>query len=267
MLLYRQYARSERKTFFGLAAVLILLVLFSIWIFTVFKQSGAMVEVEKMLADLPGPMQAMFHQEFALTMIQGWLVNQFWRIEFPLIVSAFTAMGTVAILTKEADQGTLPFLLSLPISRTQVLCQRFAALLTGLAGLHVLVAVAMPLALILFGFPPEWGAVALMSLSAFMAQAAIAAILLLVTVFLDETPIATAVSLVLGLGLFLLTMLLKETGWQLALRRLSPFHYYQPGAVLQQGALPMGDTVVLVTIFVAATALALAIFNRKQVSS
>jgi ABC-2 type transport system permease protein len=175
-------------------------------------------------------------------------------------------MATVGVLTKEADQGTLSFLLALPISRSQVLFQRFGALLTGLALLHALVAVVMPLALILFGFPPEWGAVALMSLGAFLAQAAIAAILLLVTVFLDETPIATAVALVVGMGLFILTMLLKEQGWQLALRRLSPFHYYQPGAILQQGALPVGDTAILLGILVGATALALALFNRKQVS-
>lgn len=267
MILYRQYVRAERKTFFGLAIAVIAALLLSVGTFRLFEQSGTMAEIQKMLADLPGPLKSIFLQEFSFTVIDGWLINQFWRVEFPLIMAAATAIGTVAVLTKEADQGTLSFLLALPVSRTQVVLQRFGAFLTGLGLLHLIIGVAVHCAMILFDFPPHWTAYGLMALGAFLAQAAVAGLVLLVTVFLDDAPIATAVSLVLSIGLFFLTLLLKTEGWQLALRRLSPFHYYEPGAILKTGALDGTDLTILLLIFAAATVGALLAFNRKQVSS
>lgn len=266
MILYRQYARAERKSLFGLAAAMALLCLFSVWIYIIFKQSGALDQVQKMLSEMPGPVRTIFSREFPWTTLQGFQINLFWRTEFPLIVTAFTAIATVGVVTKEADQGTLPFLLTLPISRTQVLLQRFAGLLTGLALLHGVVAVMMPVALSLFGLTTDWGSNALLALDGFLVQAAIAAILLLVTTFLDEAPVATAAAMVLGLGLFVMSSLLKEQGWQLTLRRLSPFHYYRPDEVLASGALPVGKSAVLLGIFLVGTVLALWRFNRKQVS-
>lgn len=266
MTLYRQYARAERKTLLGLAVALTFFAFFSVWLFVLFQQSGLLDQIDQMLANLPGPVQAMFSKEFPFTSLQGWLVNQFWKTEFPLIVTAFTAIATVGVLTKEADQGTLSFLLALPVTRAQVLLQRFAGLLTGLGLLHGLVALMLPLALLLFGFAPDWSVTALMALDAFLVQAAVASVILLVTTFLDETPIATAASLVLGVGFFILATLLKEEGWQLALRRFSPFHYYRPAETLGTGALPGGQTAALIGIFIVATGLALWRFNRKQVS-
>lgn len=266
MILYRQYARAERKTFFGLVILLILTLFISVGTFMLFQRSGALAELEKMLHALPGPLQAIFRQEFSFTVIEGWLINQFWRIEFPLVMAAATAIGTVAVLAKEADQGTLSFLLALPVSRTQVLLQRFGALLTGLALLHAIVAVAVPTVMIAFDLQADWSAYGLMALGAFLAQAATAGIVLLVTVFLDDAPIATAVSLVLSIGLFFLTLLLKMEGWQLALRRLSPFHYYEPGAILQTGALDGANVAILLALLAVATSGALLAFNRKQVS-
>lgn len=267
MILYRQYARAERKTLLGLAVALTLLCFFSVWIYVLFGQSGALDQVQRMIADLPGPVQALFSKEFPFTTLEGFQVNLFWRTEFPLIATAFTAIATVAIVSKEADQGTLSFLLSLPVTRTQVLLQRFAALLTGVALLHALVAVMIPVALLSFGFTPNWGGAALLALDAFLMQAAVAAILLALTTLLDDSPIATTASLVLGLGLFILSSILKEEGWQLAVRRLSPFHYYRPAETMAAGALPAGQTAVLIGIFIVATGLALWSFQRKQVSS
>lgn len=266
MILFRQYARAERKTFFGLVIALIALVFLSTFTFRLFEQSGTMAEIQKMLADLPGPLKALFQEEFSFTMIEGWLVNQFWRIEFPLIMTAATATLTVSVLAKEADQGTLSFLLALPVSRRQVVLQRFGALLTGLGLLHLVTAVSVPVVMNVFGYGPHWSAYGQMALAAFFAQAAMAGIVLLVTVFLDDAPIATAVSLVLAIGLFFLTLLLKTEGWQLALRRLSPFHYYDPGAILKTGAISGGDVAILLGILVAATGAALLAFQRKQVS-
>lgn len=266
MILFRQYARAERRTLIGLAAALTFFAFFSVWIFVLFKQSGVLDQIDQMLASLPEPVQAMFSKEFPFTTLQGWLVNQFWRTEFPLILTAFTAITTVGVLTKEADQGTLSFLLALPVTRTQVLLQRFAGLLTGLGLVHGVVILMLPLALLLFGFAPDWGTTALLALDSSLVQAAVAAVILLVTTFLDETPIATAASLVLGVGFFILATLLKEEGWQLTLRRLSPFHYYRPAETLAAGALPGGETAVLIGIFIVATGLALWRFNRKQVT-
>lgn len=266
MILYRQYARAERRTFFGLAIAVLAALLLSVGTFRLFEQSGTMAEIQKMLADLPGPLKAIFLQEFSFTVIEGWLVNQFWRVEFPLIMAAATAIGTVAVLTKEADQGTLSFLLTLPISRTQVVLQRFGALLTGLGLLHLLIGLAVPVVMLTFGFEPNWAEYSLMALGALLAQAAVAGLVLLVTVFLDDAPIATAVSLVLAIGLFFLTLLLKTEGWQLILRRLSPFHYYEPGAILKTGALPGSDVAILLAILAGATTVAILAFQRKQVS-
>lgn len=266
MILYRQYVRTERKSLIGLSVAVALLCLFSVWIYILFKESGALAQIEQMLADLPGPVQAIFTAEFPFTTLEGFQINLFWRTEFPLILTGFTAIATVAVLTKEVDQGTLHFLLSLPLSRTQVLLQRFGGLLTGLALLHGLVAVVMPLSLLLFGLTPNWSTTALLALDAFLLQAAVAALLLFLTTFLDEGPLATAASLALGIGLFIMSALLKEEGWQLTLRRFSPFHYYRPDQVLATGALPAGESAMLIALFIVGTALALWRFNRKQVS-
>jgi ABC-2 type transport system permease protein len=265
-MLYLHYARSERRNILGLTFAMLFLLVVSVGTFIAFRDSGALAEFQKVIAQLPKPLQQLFAQEFSLTQVEGWLQLQFFKTEFPLILSAFTAISTVAVVTKEADQGTLSFLLTLPVPRIQVLLQRFAGLLTGLALVNAAVAVAVPVVLLGFGFQPDWGGYGLIGLNAYLTQAAVASVLLLITIFLDEAPIATAVSLVLGIGLFIMTVVLKEEGWQLTLRRLSPFHYYRPSEILKTGALDAGN-LILLGIAVAATGLATLAFRRKQVTT
>ena len=147
----------------------------------------------------------------------------------------------------EIDRGTIDVLLSLPVSRRTVyLCESTVwlasgalILASGLTG-HLLTSPSMPAAM-----RPDLSRVFLVMLNLYCVYVAVGGIAFLVSALCERRGRAIAIVFSIVLASFLLNFLAQF--WEPAnhLSFLSVMNYYQPAKILQNGQVPIGDTVTL----------------------
>ena len=101
----------------GLGALALLLIA----IYPSFAASGA--ELEEAMKNLPDAYKAFTGGVLSLTEFDGYLVSQY-LIILPLILAIFGIIEGTGALRGEEERGTMDTLLSLPISRSQVVIQK-----------------------------------------------------------------------------------------------------------------------------------------------
>ncbi len=193
----------------------------------------------------------------------GYLSAQLYAVYVPLFMLMLGIGFGARAIAGEEDQGTLVMLLGNPITRTRVLMEKAAALtclvavpLLGVAvtiltvgpafGVTVNVRGVLAVTLLAYLLAVAHGFIAMAAGSAGLRRGAAVAVAALV---------AAAGYLVNGLA-----SLVHDLAW---LRRLSPFYYYQEHDPLRGGAVA-GDAAVLAALALAALAVALPLFRRRD---
>lgn len=266
-MLFRQYWRREALGLLGWAATLFLMVLPMVALYPVFMNSDSMKEITRLMEQMPPVLRAYLGGTVNLTTVDGWVQVEIFNALIPLVVLVYTAMAAVGVLTKESDQKTMDFLLALPVRRSSLVLSRFFGLALNLALLHGVILAGTGLGVALIGYTPNWQGYAWVLLNGYLVTLALAALLLTVSVFLDDYPRALMTTIGLALALHFLPIAFEADSTLAWLRKLSFYAYYNAGQVLQTGAIATGDALVLVTAAVGFTALATWLFERKQLSA
>lgn len=266
-MLLRHYWRREVPGLLGWGVALTATVLPMLLLVQLILSSDGMQELTSLLEQLPPSLRAFMGGTAEMVTMNGWVTSQVFRTLAPLLLTLYTALGTLSILTKEMDGRTMDFLLSLPVRRSQVLLSRFLVLACNLGILHAVLLGCVGMGILLLGYQPDWQAYGLMSLNGYLVQLALAGLLLTATVFVDDYNRGLFTTIGAGLGLYFLPLAI-ESGSSLSwLRRLSFFAYAQPDEVIRAGAIPWADAVPLAVACVVLTVLAVRLFERKQLSA
>jgi ABC-2 type transport system permease protein len=208
-------------------------------------------------------MDALGFQE--MTSPEGYLGATVFGIIGQIVLILFTVGAGGRAIAGDEENGTLDFLLAHPISRTQVVLQRAAALAVA----TLVLAVAVFLAVLAVSGPAE------LSVSAGRI-AAMAAHLALLGIFFGTLALCVgaatgrrAVALAAAAGVGVVTYFantlapqVKAIAW---LQDLSPFYYYSGGRPLANG-LQWGDAAILLAAALVLTAVAVVTFNRRDVA-
>lgn len=251
----------------GLAAWAVLTGLggwFMVYMYDVMVNTGVMTYLAEMMQSMPPAWKAVWGAGSVLS-LSGWIRSFVYGIIAPLIFSIYVGIYVVGLVTREADQHNLEFLLSLPVGRLQVILTRWFGLLTGLAFLQAVLAVTVGLsaggdaAASMPGF--IWA-----NVNMFLMFTTVGGLLLVVSLFIDDYPRGTAVTLGLALGMGFLNFILQDSPGAAA-RRILPQYYFDAMKVMAGGSVPWGDLAVLAgasAIFLVAS---VCIFSRKQIAS
>jgi ABC-2 type transport system permease protein len=182
-----------------------------------------------------------------------------------LLIMCAVVLGNRTIAAPE-EAGRLDLLLANPVSRRRFLLERFAALAVGLAAVNaaawlmtLLLVTGLDMGIPVGNVTAAWLGVYLLSLCfGTVAVAAGAAV--------GRRGIVLAAAGVLAVGTYLIRVLSAQAEAVRPLRWLSPFHYYLDADALRSG-LNLGYLLVLAGIVVALVALAVVLFDRRDLGT
>lgn len=251
--IYRHEFRSRFKSAIIWSLSLAFLIIFFSAMFPVFADQAALMN--DMLAKFPAEMRAAFGMDnMDLATVLGFFSFVFLFVQLCLAIQAGNyGFGLVSI---EESELTADFLLSKPVSRTQVLTSKLLAALTSLTITNLVVWVSSFTAIELFRGEREYeiGTLILLLLSIVVFQLFFLSVGVVVSLLVKRVRSVTPYALGLGFGAYVLSAFSGVFG-DVTLELITPFKHLDAAAIVKNGAY---DTPMLL-LNVAVTVVSLAI--------
>ena len=243
-------ARLRSVAIWSLAATALVVFYFSF--FSVFADQAALLN--EMMARFPAEMRAAFGlDKVDLSTVLGYYSFIFLFVQLCLAIQASNyGFGLVSI---EESELTADFLLSKPVSRTQVVTSKLLAAISSLTLTNLVVWVASFTAITLFRGDREYqaGTLLLLLLSIVIFQLFFLSLGLVISLLVKRVRSVTPYALGLGFGAYVLSAFSGLLG-DVKLELITPFKHLDAAAIVESASY---DT-PLVLLNVAVTVLALA---------
>ncbi|MCX6563042.1 MAG: ABC transporter permease subunit [Candidatus Aminicenantes bacterium] len=185
---------------------------------------------------------------------------------FLVLCGAIQAMNLgISALGREATGKTADFLLTKPVTRTQVITAKLLAVLTHLAvssAVFLLVASASAFSVSAGGF--DYGTFLMMTLSFFYVQLIFAALGFLVSVIVPKIKSVLPVSLSTVFGFYIVGMVGAALNDD-RIYYLSPFKYFDPAYIAQYSAYQPQYAAVGAAVVILAVAAGYLIYKNKDI--
>jgi ABC-2 type transport system permease protein len=224
--------------------------------------------LNKLAEDYPEALKAFvgFGGQIDYASAAGYLGIELFSLMVPLLLLV-AAIGTGAgSIAGEEERGTLELLLANPVSRTRVVLEKSAALAVEVAGLGVVLWLALWIGAVSVGMDISGGRLAGATLGAVLLALAYGAIALLLGAATGRRAVAIGLTAAAAVAAYLVNGLAPLVDALEVPQKLSPFYHYAAGDPLRRGV-SVSHLSVLVGIAVVATALAPAFFSRRDVST
>ncbi len=232
-----------------------------VWMFPSIEASGA--SFEEYAQALPEAIQSAFAID-AITTIGGFLATEVYQFIWILMLGLyFTYLGG-GLIAADIESGRIDLLLATPVSRVQIVVEKFGSVLVPILAINVLMPVVLLVAVRSIGESlPVMDVIVLHALSVpyFLAAAAIG---LGLSVFFDRASIPQRVGLGVLFGLFTLETVTAESDLEW-LGALSPTRYYDPGAIVVDGEYDLAGALVLLAATVLLVIGSAEWFRRRDV--
>jgi ABC-2 type transport system permease protein len=183
----------------------------------------------------------------ALDTIEGFLAVELYQFVWLLLLGLYLAYSAAGLIAGDVERDRMDLTLSLPVSRTRVLAEKFLTLLVPILALNAVVPVVVYASVAAIGQsidPVDLIAVHLLSIPYLLACAGIGFVL---SVLVDRADLAKRAAIVVVFVLFLVESLAASTENLEWLGAVSPTHYYDPTAILVEGSYDLtGGAILLV---------------------
>jgi len=232
--IYRHEFRTRLKSVIIWSLALTFLVVFYFAMFPIFADQAALMN--EFLARYPQELRAAFGMDrMDLATVLGFYSFVFMFVQLCLAIQASNyGFGLVSI---EESELTADFLLSKPVSRTQVLTSKLLAALTSLTITNLVVWVSSFTAIALFrgerGY--ELLTLLLLLLSIVIFQLFFLSVGLVISLLVKRVRSVTPYALGLGFGSYVLSAFSGVFG-EVALELITPFKHIDAAYIVQHGA-------------------------------
>ena len=208
-----------------------------------------------------------FSSAFGLDLLDYGSLKGFYGIECGNILglggALFAALAGIAALAGEEKEGTAEFLLTHPLSRTEIVTKKLIAIMIQITALNVVVYLLAVGSMAAVGEAVPWKEVTLLHLAFFLLQAEIACVCFGISACLWRGGIG--IGLGLAIALYFINILANLTKGADVLKYLTPFGYADGSDIITHGAI--NGTRLLIGMGFAACGLVLAYirYNRKDI--
>jgi ABC-2 type transport system permease protein len=233
---------------------------FIVWYFTVLEG----VNYEDVFRDLPPAMLEAFGIE-NLSTVEGFLGAQVFNFVWLLglgLYFAYVGGGTVA---SDIETGRMDIFLSLPITRSRLLVEKFAALLVPMIAVNALGGPIIYLFVVAVGETIPLDNLFLAHLLSIPFLLVCAGIGLAFSVAVDRAAIAERGAVGTVFVLYLVESVVGGAEAYDWIQYLSPTQYYEPTPILIDGSFEAIDSAILLVAFVGLLILSQALFERRDV--
>jgi ABC-2 type transport system permease protein len=224
--------------------------------------------LNKLAKDYPEALQAFiaFGGAVDYSTAAGYLGIELFSLMVPLLLLV-AAIGTGAgTIAGEEERGTLELLLANPVSRTKVVLEKTVALAVEVAGLGVVLWLALCVGARAADMDISAGHLAAATLSAVLLALAYGAIAILLGAATGRRALAIGVTAAAAVAAYLVNGLAPLVHALEVPQKFSPFYHYAAGDPLRHG-ISLSHLAVLVAIAVVAAALAPRLFSRRDLAT
>jgi beta-exotoxin I transport system permease protein len=194
----------------------------------------------------------------------GWLTSQLFSNIGPLIFIIYGVVLGAGAIGREEDRGTAELLLTTPISRRRVVLEKALAALVLIVALGAVLLVSLLVGTKAFDMEIGFSGVLAASIQTVLLGTTFCALALAISAWLGPRAHAAAISGSVAFAGFMLYSLAPVVdslhGWQ----KLSAFYWYQQSNPIGTG-FDSGHLAVLAGVSLALSALAVALFDRRDV--
>ena len=241
---------------FGIMSTLVLM------FYPSFSDDGGFAEVAK---TMPSQLQGLIGDPDIFSTIEGFIALQVYDVRMSLLLIIAMLILATSLTVREEESGDLRTILSVKMSRTRLIAEKFIAAtviililnLAAVAGIYVgLVSLSesMPHELLWKLFGLSW----LFGITAFTIPFSVA----LVT---GKRAVTMFVGLFVAIGSYILTTFARSVDWLKDWEPLSLMHYYDTGSI-RHGSFDSVDAVVLSLIVIVALIVSTAFFRTRDIA-
>ncbi len=261
--IYKHEFRSRLKSviIWSLAVTALLVIYFSF--FAVFADQAALLN--EMLAKFPPEMRAAFGlDKMDLATVMGFYSFIFLFVQLCLAIQAGNyGFGLVSI---EESELTADFLLSKPVSRTQVLTSKLLAALTSLTITNLVVWASSFAAITLFRREHEYETrtLLLLLLSVVIFQLFFLSVGLVISLLVKRVRSVTPYALGLGFGSYVLSAFSGILG-DVKLELITPFKHLDAASIVKHGAYDTPLVLLNITVTLVSLAVSYWLYIRRDI--
>ena len=256
-------ARLKSVLIWSLSNAAIILIFMSF--FAVFADQAALIN--QVLENFPAQLRAAFGMdEFDLASVVGFFSFIFLFVQLCLAIQAANyGFGLVSI---EESELTADFLLSKPVSRTQILNSKLLAALTSLTVTNLFLWVISFIAIELFrdGREYETSTLLLLLLSIVIFQLFFLSVGLIISLLVKRVRSVTPYALGLGFGAYVLAAFSGMLG-DVKLELITPFKHIDAAYIAKNGAYDMPLLLLNLAISLVALAVSYWLYIRRDIPS
>ena len=261
--IYTHEFRTRLKSVVIWSLAVAALILFYFSFFAVFADQAALMN--EMLAKFPQEFRAAFGMDnMDLSSVLGFYSFIFLFVQLCLAIQASNyGFGLVSI---EENELTADFLLSKPVSRTQVLTSKLLAALTSLTITNAVVWVSTYASISVFRGDREYDprTLVLLLLSIVIFQLFFLSVGLVISMLVKRVRSVTPYSLGLGFGAYVLSAFSGILG-DVKLELITPFKHLDPARIVRDGAYDTPLVLINVTVTVIALAASYWLYVRRDI--
>lgn len=261
--IYKHEFRARLKSVVIWSLSIAFLILFYFSFFSVFADQAALMN--EMMARFPAEMRAAFGlDKMDLSTVLGFFSFILLFVQLCLAIQASNyGFGLVSV---EESELTADFLLSKPVSRTQVLTSKLLAALTGLAITNLVVWLSSFGAVLLFrgGREYELRTLLLLLVSLMIFQLFFLSVGLVVSLLVKRVRSVTPYALGLAFGAYVLGAFSGVFG-DVKLELLTPFKHFDAAYIVQNGTYDTPLVILNVAVTLVALAASYWLYVRRDI--
>ncbi|WP_193570714.1 ABC transporter permease subunit [Halorubellus sp. JP-L1] len=257
----RYYGRRRVKGALAMTAGFALLVALYVWMFPSVSEG---IDLDAYTETLPPALREAFGLQ-SLGTIEGFLAAELYAFGWVLLLGVYFAYAAAGLVADDVDRGRMDMLLSLPVTRSRVLLEKFASVLVPLVVVNVVTPVVVALAVLGIDESISLADLAMVHALSVPYLLVAAAVGLLASVVFDRASVAQRVAAGGFFGLFLIDSVTAGTDVA-ALGALSPSRYYDPTAILVSSEWDFAGAGVLLAGTLVLLAASRTYWQRKDVA-
>lgn len=225
-------------------------------------------EMKQLIDQYPEALKAFFAfgGQFDFTSAAGYLGGELFSFMIPLLFLVAAVGNGASSIAGEEDRGTLDLLLAMPLPRWRVALEKLAAMVLEVAALGAVLWLALWLGAQAFSMEISGWHLASATTGAVLLAIAYGAIAFMLGAGTGRKGLAIGVSIAAAVTGYLVNSLAALVDALGPFQKASPFYHYATSDLLRRGLAPW-HMLFLVAVAVAATAVGIMLFERRDVSA
>ncbi len=257
--------QTLKDKYMGAIIVAVLLFLYVFWLASFYPSIKPMVSGYDQLLQNPS-MKAFFGDSaVSMTTFTGFIMLEVFSY-LGLVIGAFFIFMVASFVAGEIEQKSCELLLSLPVSRVNVILSRFVTLLPFTAVVMLALLAAIYCGATYIGEDPmiKWFAIAFLFMGVFTI--AVGSMALFISSIMSDGRRAALISLGVLLAMFLVEnigSMVTSIDWA---RKLSFFHYAKYSSIVSTQTVDWASLGIMVAVIIVFVGLAVFVFQRRDIN-